>query len=126
MITLAALPDPLWPVLLLAAVQLGDGLLCLRPVGFIADCFEAVEWPRKFWRAMPVLKFAAAAGLVAGIWVPYLGLLASLGLVAYFVTAVAMHVRAADFGRNLFLNATGMLLLCAAVTWLSFVGHLPA
>jgi hypothetical protein len=126
MITLASLPDPVWPVVLLAVIQFGDGLMCLRPVRFIAQCFEGVGWPREFWWTMPVLKFAAAAGLIAGIWVPYLGLLASLGLVAYFITAIAMHVRAKDFGRNLFLNATGMLLVCAAVTWASFVGHLPA
>ncbi len=126
MITLASLPDPVWPVIVLAAIQLGDGLMSLRPVRFVARCFEAVEWPREFWWTMPALKFSAAAGLVAGIWVPYLGLLTSIGLVAYFTTAIAMHLRAKDFGRNLFLNATGMLLICAAVTWLGFIGHLPA
>jgi hypothetical protein len=36
-------------------------------------------------------------------------------LVAYFVCAVAAHVRARDYGRNLFLNATGMLVVCIAV-----------
>ncbi|SDD76890.1 DoxX family protein [Glycomyces harbinensis] len=123
MITLASLPDPVWPVVLLAAIQFGDGLMSLRPVPFIARCFTAVEWPREYWWTMPVLKFAATAGLIAGIWVPYLGLLTSIGLVAYFITAIAMHVRAKDLGRNLFLNATGMLLVCTAVTWLSFTGH---
>lgn len=32
----------------------------------------------------------------------------------YFVIAIGMHVRARDFGRNLFANATGMLVLCTA------------
>jgi hypothetical protein len=121
MITLASLPDPIWPVVLLAVIQFVDGLLCLRPVRFIAQCFEGVAWPREYWRAVPPVKFAAAAALVAGIWVPYLGLLASLSLVAYFITAIAMHVRAKDYGRNLFFNATGMLLVCVAVTWIGFV-----
>jgi hypothetical protein len=126
MITLASLPDPVWPVLVLAVIQFGDGLMCLRPLPFIARCADGVEWPREYrWMFSP-LKFAAAAGLIAGIWVPYLGLLTSVALVAYFVTAIAMHVRAKDFGRNLFLNATGMLLICIAVTWLSFTGHVPA
>ncbi|SHM32768.1 DoxX family protein [Cryptosporangium aurantiacum] len=120
MVTLSTLPGPVWPVVVLAVIQFGDGLFCLRPLPFIAACFDDVGWPRRFWRLMPVLKFAAAAGLIAGIWVPYLALLVSLGLVAYFIAAIAMHVRAEDFGRNLFLNATGMLVICIAVTLLSF------
>ncbi len=64
---------------------------------------------------MPVIKFAAALGLVAGIWIPGIGLLTSVCLVIYFVGAIAMHIRARDFGRNLFVNALGMLLMCTAV-----------
>jgi hypothetical protein len=120
MITLSTLPDPVWPVVILALIQFGDGLMCLRPVRFVAECFDAVEWPREFWWTMPVLKFAAASGLLLGIWIAYLGLAVSLGLVAYFTTAIAMHIRAKDFGRNLFVNATGMLVLCVAVSALSF------
>ncbi|GAA3391097.1 DoxX family protein [Cryptosporangium minutisporangium] len=120
MVTLASLPAPVWPVVVLAIIQFGDGLLCARPVQFVAECFDAVGWPRRFWRVMPVLKLAAAGGLILGIWVPYVALLVSLALVAYFVTAIAMHVRAEDFGRNLFLNATGMLVLCVATSLLSF------
>ena len=108
------LPDPIWPVVVLAVVSFVDGLLCLRPVGFIAKCFEDVHWPRRHWWIMPPIKFAAAGGLVAGIWVPGLAALTTLCLIAYFVVAISMHVRARDFGRNLFLNATGMLLLCVA------------
>lgn len=118
---MSAFPDPVWPVLVLAAVQLVDGLLCLEPVAFVAACFEAVRWPRRLWWLMPVLKLAATAGLVAGLWIPYLGAATSVALVAYFVVAVAMHVRARDLGRNLFLNATGMLIVSTAVTWYCFI-----
>lgn len=38
-----------------------------------------------------------------------------------FVIAIALHIRARDFGRNLYLNATGMLVLCVAVALVSFV-----
>ena len=69
----------------------------------------------------PVVKFAAAVGLVGGIWVPGLGLLTSAALVLYFVLAVGAHVRASDFGRNLFVNATGMLAVCVAVLVFCFV-----
>jgi hypothetical protein len=40
-----------------------------------------------------------------------LALVTCAALVAYFVVAIAMHVRAGDYGRNLFVNAIGMLIL---------------
>ncbi len=108
------LPDPVWPVLVLAAISLVDGLLCIKPAPFVARCFDDVRWPRRFWWMMPPIKFAAAGGLVVGIWVPWLAALTTLCLVLYFLVAIGMHVRARDLGRNLFVNACGMLLLCVA------------
>lgn len=116
-----AFPDPIWPVVALALITAADGLMCIKPVGFIAACFEGVGWPRRLWWLMPVIKFAAAAGLVAGVWIPYLGVVTSSALVAYFLVALGAHVRARDFGRNLFVNAVGMLLVCVAVTLFSFI-----
>jgi len=112
---------PIWPVIVLAFIQVVDGILCIRPVSFIAKCFEDVRWPRRYWWMMPPIKFAAAAGLIAGIWIPVLGLLTTVCLIAYFVAAISMHIRARDFGRNLFVNATGMLVLCVATLLISFV-----
>jgi hypothetical protein len=113
--------NPIWPVIVLALIQVVDGVLCIRPVSFIAECFEDVRWPRRYWWMMPPIKFAAAAGLIAGIWIPVLGLITTVCLIAYFVVAISMHIRARDFGRNLFVNATGMLVLCVATLLISFV-----
>lgn len=118
---MALIPDPVWPVLILAAISFGDGLLCLKPAPFIARCFEDVGFPRRYWPVMPVIKFAAALGLIAGIWIPGLGLLTTVALVVYFVLACAAHARARDFGRNLFVNATGMLLMCIATLTYCFL-----
>ena len=79
--------------------------MCLKPVDFIASCLTNVRFPRRFWVVLSPLKFAAALGLVAGIWIPYLGLVTSVALVLYFVVAVIMHIRARDLGRDLFVNA---------------------
>lgn len=114
-------PDPIWPVVVLAVIQAGDGAMCVKPLPFIVECFENVNWPRRLWWLMPVIKFAAAAGLVLGIWVPYLAAVTCAALVLYFVVAIGMHIAARDFGRNLFLNATGMLLICAATGVYSFL-----
>jgi hypothetical protein len=41
--------------------------------------------------------------------------------VLYFIVAIAMHVRVRDLGRNLFVNATGMLLICVSTGLYCFV-----
>jgi hypothetical protein len=104
--------DPWWPLAALALVQLGDALLCIKPVGFIRQCLLDVGYPQRYWWVLPPLKVAAAAGLVLGIWLRPLAILTGAALVLYFLIALTSHVRAGDFGRNLFVNCTGMLLAC--------------
>ena len=106
--------DPTCPLFVLAAIQLVDAALCVKPVSFVRECFDDVRFPRRLWWVFPPIKLAAAAGLVLGAWVPELGLAACLGLVVYFLVAIGFHVRARDFGRNLFVNAVGMLALSSA------------
>ena len=106
--------EPWWPLAVLAFIQIGDAVMCWRPVPFIRECLVNVNFPQRYWRALPPLKVAAAAGLVIGIWVPPLAVLTCAALVGYFVVAIGSHVVARDFGRNLFLNAIGMLALCVA------------
>ena len=95
-----------------------------KGAGALADLvarFDDVHFPRKWWWVLTPIKFAAAAGLVAGIWIPYLGLVTCVALAAYFLVAIGMHVAARDFGRNLFVNATGMLVICVATTLWCFL-----
>lgn len=107
--------DPWWPLVALAVVQAGDAVLCLRRVPFVAQCLEDVKFPRRYWWTLPLIKGAAAAGLIVGIWVEWLAILTSGALVLYFLVAITMHARANDFGRNLFLNCAAMTLLCIGV-----------
>jgi hypothetical protein len=113
--------EPWWPLAVVAAIQLVDAALSWRPVRFVADCLRDVGYPERWWWLLSPIKIAAAAGLVIGIWVEPLALLTSACLVGYFVIAIAMHIRARDFGRNLFVNATGMLIICVAL--LIFVAY---
>lgn len=107
-----AYPDPIWPLMVLAVISAVGGFLCIRPVAFIAQCFRDVHFPQRWWWILPPIKFAAAAGLIVGIWVPFLAAVTTVALIAYFVVAISMHIRARDFGRNLFANASGMLTIC--------------
>jgi hypothetical protein len=113
--------DPTWPLFVLAAIQLGDAVASFKPMEFARQCFEDVGFPRKHWWVFTPIKLAAGAGLVVGAWVPEIGLAACLGLVVYFLLAIGAHVHARDFGRNLFVNATGMLVLTVGTTYLCFV-----
>ncbi|MCH1882308.1 DoxX family protein [Agrococcus sp. ARC_14] len=115
------LPEPIWPVVVLAVISLGDAAISWKPVPFVAQCWEDVRFPKRYWRVLAWLKIAAGVGLIAGLWIPFLGLLTTACLVAYFVVAIAFHIRARDFSRNLFVNATGMLVLCVAVLLWSFL-----
>ena len=113
--------DPTWPLFVLAAIQLVDAAICVKPITPVAACFDDVGFPRRLWWVFTPIKAAAAVGLLVGVWVPEIGLAACIGLVLYFVLAIGAHVRARDFGRNLFVNAIGMLVLTVGTTYICFV-----
>ncbi|WP_069755044.1 DoxX family protein [Streptomyces sp. EN16] len=69
---------------------------------------------------LATLKLAGAVGLLIGLFgVPWLGLAAGVGLIAFFVGAVLAHVRARVFHNIAF--PAGFLLLAVAAT-VHFVG----
>lgn len=106
--------DTWWALTGLALIQVADAAMSWKPLDFIRQCLVDVGFPRRYWRILTPLKLAAAAGLIVGIWVWPLAVLTCVALVCYFVVAITMHLRARDFGRNLFVNATGMLTLSVA------------
>ncbi|MFH9132817.1 DoxX family protein [Streptomyces sp. NPDC017524] len=64
---------------------------------------------------LATLKLAGAVGLLVGLFgVPWLGLAAGVGLIAFFVGAVLTHVRARVFHNIAFPG--GFLLLAVAAT----------
>ena len=109
------LARPVWPVLTLAAVQLVDAALCLRPAPFVGRCLDDVHCPPGLRRLLPPIKAAAALGLLSGLVVPPLGTVTCAALVTYFAIAVTLHLRFDNLGLNA-ANATGLALACGAVT----------
>lgn len=55
--------------------------------------------PRSWWPWLGAAKAAGAAGLVAGLLVPVLGVLAGIGLVLYFAGAVVTVLRARAYAH---------------------------
>lgn len=50
--------------------------------------------PRSWWPWLGTAKAAGAVGLLAGLFVPVVGVIAGIGLVVYFAGAVITVVRA--------------------------------
>jgi len=52
--------------------------------------------PLKHFPLLASCEYAGAIGLLAGIWRPWLGIAAGIGLVIYFVGATVGHLRVGD------------------------------
>ncbi|SCE78858.1 DoxX-like family protein [Micromonospora purpureochromogenes] len=85
-------------------------LLAAAMVGFsAASVFLRAPWvvqpladygvPRSWWPWLGTAKAAGAAGLVAGLFVPVVGVLAGIGLVLYFTGAVVTVLRARSYSH---------------------------
>ena len=61
---------------------------------WVVQPLTAYRVPRSWWPWLGSAKTAGAAGLVVGLWVPVVGVLAGVGLVLYFTGAVVTVVRA--------------------------------
>ncbi|OEJ62187.1 hypothetical protein BGM19_33325 [Streptomyces agglomeratus] len=83
-------------------------LLAALMAGFsAASVFFRVQWvvepladygvPQSWWPWLGTAKAAGAAGLVAGLFVPVIGVLAGIGLVLYFAGAVVTVARARSY-----------------------------
>ncbi|GAB7105585.1 DoxX family protein [Streptomyces phaeofaciens] len=77
-----------------------------------ASVFFGAEWtvkpladygvPRAWWPWLGAAKAAGAAGLLAGLAVPVIGVVAAAGLVLYFLGAVVTVLRARWFSHVAF------------------------
>ncbi|MBU8577879.1 DoxX family protein [Brevibacterium luteolum] len=113
--------QPIWPTALLALALIGDIVMSLKPMAFIATCLSGVRLPRSWWWVLIYVKSLAVAGLIAGFWLPGVGLAATAGVIAYFIAAVIAHLRAGFTGSELWINCAGMLALSVAALVLTLV-----
>jgi hypothetical protein len=83
--------------LVLAAVVAFSGLgKLLRDPRVVRIIHEVIGVPLKYFPLLAACEFAGVLGLVLGIWWPSLGVAAGIGLVLYFVGAIASHMRVGD------------------------------
>ncbi|WP_405795244.1 DoxX family protein [Streptomyces sp. NBC_01506] len=83
-------------ILLAAALGASAFAMATRQEAIVASMTKLSvpdSWPPR----LASLKAAGALGLLVGLWVPFIGAAAAVGVVLYFVGAVIFHVRAKDY-----------------------------
>jgi uncharacterized membrane protein YphA (DoxX/SURF4 family) len=83
---------------LLAGICLNSATMKLRRhEQVLAVISGTVSVPQQYLPVLAALEVAGAAGILIGLWLEPLGVLAAACLVAYFVGAVGGHLRVKDF-----------------------------
>ncbi|WP_306364570.1 DoxX family protein [Nocardia sp. CC227C] len=86
-----------------AALWVGfSAFALLRRVSWVADPLVRYGVPRTWWTPLGLIKAAGAAGLLAGLFVPVIGILAAIGLILYFLGAIVTVLRAGSYGTVVF------------------------
>jgi hypothetical protein len=78
----------------------------------VVDLVLRLGHPRNFVRTLGLLKGLGALGLLVGLAIGPIGVLAALGLVAYFILAIRAHAKLGDSGAET-LPAAAMFILSA-------------
>ncbi|MGH3562154.1 MAG: DoxX family protein [Mycobacterium sp.] len=99
----------------LAAFQAGDAVACAIPVPYIAKSLDTLGVPSGIRWVLPVVKTAAAVGLLSVFRLPGLARLTTAMLTLYFVLAVGAHARVRDRVINT-IPAASLLVTFAAMT----------
>jgi hypothetical protein len=84
------------PALLLAALLVYSAIRKLSHDPAVVSSYARAGVPGKLLNPLAAVLLAGAAGLVAGLWLPALGLAASIGLTVYFALAIGAHIRHRD------------------------------
>jgi DoxX-like family len=98
---------------LTAAANLAIVVADLARAKFVVANSAEVHVPQSWLPALAALKAAGAAGLLVGIAIPVIGVLAAAGLVLFFIGALVAHVRAEVYHTIAF---PGLYLALAVAT----------
>ncbi|MSZ42104.1 MAG: DoxX family membrane protein [Actinobacteria bacterium] len=104
-------------ILGLMTVVSGFGKLSMKDN--VVEMLNHVGLNERQIRLLGTVEILGAIGLLFGIWLPLLGLLAALGFVAYFLGAVIAHIRVRDGIKDM-APAILLTVLSIIVTVLQF------
>ncbi|GLY64921.1 DoxX family protein [Amycolatopsis taiwanensis] len=88
---------------IVAALWIGfSGYSLFTKQQFVVEPLEQYGVPRSWWNWLAMAKSAGALGLLAGFFVPAIGVAAAVGLILYFLGAVATTIRAHSYNTTVF------------------------
>jgi uncharacterized membrane protein YphA (DoxX/SURF4 family) len=100
---------------LLAVICVNSAVMKLREnEQVVAVIGGTVGVPARYFPVLAALEIAGAVGIVVGLWAVPLGVAAAIGLVAYFIGAVAGHLRVHDL-KNLAMPLPPLALAVAVL-----------
>jgi hypothetical protein len=99
----------------LAALQAGDAVACVVPLPAITKSLDTLGVPTDIRWVFPVVKAAAAVGLLSVFRFPLLARLTTAMLTLYFLLAVGAHIRVRDRVVNA-IPAASFLVTFATMT----------
>ncbi len=87
-------------VTVVAAVMVGfSGASIFMRAKYVVEPLAEYGVPQSWWNWLGAAKAAGAAGLLAGLFVPVIGLAAAIGVIAYFGGAVITVLRARSYAH---------------------------
>jgi hypothetical protein len=87
-------------VVIVAAAWVGfSAYAILARKAFVVDNISAYGVPERWWPWLGAAKALGAIGLLAGLFVPAIGVAAAAGVVVYFLGAVVTVIRARAFSH---------------------------
>jgi uncharacterized membrane protein YphA (DoxX/SURF4 family) len=102
---------------LLAFAAMGSAIAKLKKVPDVMASMASVGVKPNQVPLLAALEIAGGLGIIVGIWVPALGLAATIGLVLYFAGALLTHFKKkhgpAEFGA-----ALGIFIITLVTTYL--------
>jgi hypothetical protein len=82
-----------------AAMVAFSAISVLTHAKWVVEPLAEYGVPRSWWSWLGATKAAGAIGLLAGLWVPVIGVIAGIGLVLYFLGAVVTVLRARSYAH---------------------------
>ncbi|MFC9897461.1 DoxX family protein [Nocardia sp. NPDC127579] len=85
-------------VTIAAAAWVGSSAISLlRRAAFVVEPLVEYGVPESWWTPLGLAKAAGAIGMIAGLFVPAIGVAAAIGLILYFTGAVLTVLRARSY-----------------------------
>ncbi|MEU6584383.1 DoxX family protein [Nocardia sp. NPDC046763] len=69
---------------------------------FVVDPLKDYGVPRSWWNWLATAKSLGALGLIVGFFIPAIGIAAAVGVILYFLGAVATTIRAHSYKTTIF------------------------